>query len=123
MKATIDDTRASGPVNAMVQTTQVEQTDDAPTLEEGSSADVTVHFPRKKHRSRFPLWYALTVFSAVTVIALTTETDTTTWEVEEQWILSVTLLSLLVSCVACLAHIAVRPKFVGMPAEGFLVST
>jgi len=69
--------------------------------------------------SRFSLWYALTIFSAVSLIAHCTETKT--WLVEEKWVLSATVMSLLLSCIGCMAHIVMRDNFVGMPLEGLLV--
>lgn len=71
--------------------------------------------------SRFRLWYALTVFAAVSLIALSTETETSEWRVEEQWVLSVTLMSLILGSFASLANIRFQAIFVGMPLEGLLV--
>ena len=71
--------------------------------------------------SRFRLWYALTVFSAVCLIALSTETDAKGWQAEEKWVLSVTILSLVLGSLASLAHIGMRENFVGMPIEGLSV--
>jgi len=88
------------------------------------------------HSSRFPLWYALLVFSAVTLISLLTDhkhtpstlntsiasaTTKFVWFAEEKWILSVTVMSLLLSCMACVAQFTMRQNFVGMPLEGLVV--
>lgn len=69
--------------------------------------------------SRFRLWYALTVFSAISLIGLSTETQE--WRIEEKWVLTVAILSLLLSSLASLAHIRLRVNFVGLPLEGVLV--
>ncbi|CAB9509469.1 expressed unknown protein [Seminavis robusta] len=91
-----------------------EISDEAPTF--------VIDTPNGTYVSRFSWWCALTIFSAVTLIALTTETDTKQWQAEEKWILSVSVLSLLVSGVACVAHVN-HPAFVGMPLEGLLLLT
>jgi hypothetical protein len=71
--------------------------------------------------SRFHLWYALTVFSAVSLIALSTETESKEWRVEEKWVLSVTLMSMVLGSLASLAHIRFQEGLVGMPIEGIVV--
>ena len=71
--------------------------------------------------SRFPLWYALTVFSAVSLISLCTETNPKEWFAEEKFLLFVTVFSLMISSVACMGNIVKRENFVGQPLEGLWV--
>ena len=75
----------------------------------------------KTFPSRFPLWYALTIFSAVSLISLCTETNPKEWYAEENFLLFVTVFSLVMSSVACMGNIVKRENFVGQPLEGLWV--
>lgn len=92
---------------------------------DGSSRDALLAGPgsSSKFSSRFGLWYTLTVFSAVSLIALSTRTITQQWRAGEKWVLIVTLLSLLLSSLASLAHVGLRDTFDGMPIEGLFLFT
>ena len=72
--------------------------------------------------NRFSSWFATTAFSVIALVAMTIdwEGDVGDQMKEVKWSFSAILVSLCLSGLALLAHVA-RDKFVGTPVEGGLV--
>lgn len=68
---------------------------------------------------RFPVWIAMFVFSTVCLAATaSTLKDRGSWE---NWVLSVTILSMILSFAAVAAYLFSRSIFVGQHPEGILI--
>lgn len=68
---------------------------------------------------RFPAWLALSVFSAVCLAAVATQVDSRGGA--EKWVLSVTIVSMILSFLAVVAYLVMRAPFVGQLPEGALL--
>jgi hypothetical protein len=70
---------------------------------------------------RFPAWMALTIFSAVCLAAIAS--DTVHRDAAEKWTLAVTCLSMILSFLAVCAYLFMRGPFVGQIPEAAILIT
>jgi hypothetical protein len=72
---------------------------------------------------RFPVWMALSVFSAVCLAAVTTTVDKDERGTADRWVLSVTCISMILSFVGVAMYLFSRGLFVGQAPEAGMVRT
>ena len=75
-----------------------------------------------QNAERFPAWMALSVFSAVCLAAVNSRQTTSSRDSADKWVLSVTVLSMILSFGAVIMYLMMRSVFVGEITEVALVS-
>jgi hypothetical protein len=70
---------------------------------------------------RFPVWMALSIFSAVCLASVTTTVDKDRRDAGDRWVLSVTCISMSLSFIATVMYLISRGLFVGQMPEAAMV--
>lgn len=71
---------------------------------------------------RFPVWMALSVFSAVCLASVTTTVTKSNRDAGDKWVLSVCCISMALSFIATVMYLISRGLFVGQVPEMGMVS-
>jgi cytochrome bd-type quinol oxidase subunit 1 len=71
--------------------------------------------------ARFPIWMALSIFSAVALAAVTSTSEKSERESDDKWVLSVCIISMSLSFIATAAYLFGRSLFVGQKPEAVMV--
>jgi hypothetical protein len=75
---------------------------------------------------KFQYWAALTVCSLVSLVSLINDFEENShkdWSHEQRWVVSVSIISLVLSAVACFLHLGFKQKFAGTKVELGTVSS
>jgi hypothetical protein len=74
----------------------------------------------------FQYWAALTVCSLVSLVSLTNDFEEDShkdWSREQRWVVSVSIISLVLSAAACFLHLGFKQIFAGTKVELSTVSS
>jgi len=78
---------------------------------------VQMDVPEYQNAQRFPGWLGLSVFSAVCLAAANSQSDKSERDASEKWIMSVSIVSMVLSFFAVLGYLFVRHLFVANVPE------